>query len=284
MQMQMSKQKPDIWKKLKAIFFPVTKVPLSDYMPEHAFNPGLSFLIIANPENEDKRVINACSKNYHLLTNEELMTPLVKRLTKEYDLDVKVKQYNDSKFYVDFIIKDFPMELQKGDRIFPRIRMNNSYDGSVKYSFNFGFYRLICSNGLTAPVEGMTSQNVKFMHTPTPGGKALDSTMEAIEIFLTEAPKVLKGYQGLVDKKYNWEAALDKIEKVIENTKFPKKRAEEVQAQLKKEKDAGLPVSAFLVYNAFNHVIYKTESEMKEHKRDKLDLQILKFITDGKEK
>jgi hypothetical protein len=165
--------------------------------------------------------------------------------------------------------------------MFPRVRMNNSYDGSVKYSFSFGFYRLVCSNGLSVPIQGLESRDFKLRHTPGTGSMALQKTMDAIDIFVEKAPEVIKAYNPLVKKTLSWEAALKRIEEVIEDTPFPKKKAEDVIRRLEKEKEMGFIVNDFLIYNALNHTLYQGESRMKTHKQDKVDAKVLNYLLEN---
>lgn len=266
-------------KDLKPIFFPVEKVDASTVMvSDLTFNPQLTHFIVTEQKGV-RTVVNACSKNYHLISNEELMTPLVERLEKEYKVEARVTQTKNARFYVDFIIKDLALEVIKKDMIFPRIRMNNSYDGSVRYSFYFGFFRLVCLNGMTAPVKELSSGDFKLRHTPGTGGTALERTMESIEIFLDDAPKIIKGYQDLAKGKLTMDACMERIQEVIDNTKFPQKKMEKVLERLNIEKELGLPLNDFIVYNAFNHALYNDGSKAKMHKKDRLDQQILTYIS-----
>lgn len=266
-------------KKLSPLFFEVNKVKASDYAPGLKFSSGMDHLIIATQDDGNKIAVNACSKGYHLISNRELMTPLIEKMEERYkNVDVKIIQFGHCKFYTDFIIKDLEMEVIKGDPIFGKVRMNNSYDGSVKYAFNFGFHRLVCKNGLTAPIEGM-SKDIKAMHTPNTGAKATQDTMDAISVFLDEAPEIIKGYKGMLHK-IKWEDALAKIEEIASATKFPKKQKETAAERLTIEMNMGLPLNNFLVYNAMNYALYQGDkTAMKEHKKDKVDLQILQKLS-----
>lgn len=272
-----------VLKKLQEIFFPVKKIPAKDLLSEEyadvTFSKKRDHVIMADTP-EGPRVVNTCSKQYHLITNEELMTPLVKRMEKDHDVSVKVVKDDYSRFFTDFIIKDEKLSVMKGDPIFPRIRMNNSYDGSVKYSFSFGFYRQICTNGLTAPVKGMQSANFKLRHTAGGGPTALDRTMKAIEVFLTQSKEIIRGYDDLVKAKVSWDKAMEMIETVVEETKYSKKNVDIATARLKEELEQGYTLNRFLLYNAINYSLYNsTASKMKVHKKDRVDGQVLNLIS-----
>jgi hypothetical protein len=240
----MSKSRKGLKDTLKPIFFPVEKVPAEDYVTGIQFNDQLSHWIISTT-NGEQRVVNACSRNYHLISNEELLTPLIEKLESMYTVSATFKVTKGARFYIDFVIKDLEMFVMKGDRILPRLRVNNSYDGSVRYGLFFGFWREICTNGL-----------------------------------MVDAPKILKAsYDPLVKKKLTDDQAKERIQEIIENTKLSQKKAEPILQRLTLEQEAGLPLNDFLVYNAINYVLYNDGSKMKQHKKDKLDEQILTYIS-----
>ena len=266
-------------KQLKPIFFPVEKVSIEDYLGPKTFpltfNDQISHWVISKVKGEDGRVVNACSKNYHLISNEELMTPLIEELESQYDVEASFVSSRGARFYVDFTIKNEALSVMKSDKIYPRIRLNNSYDGSIRYGLDFGFYRQICSNGLW----GFSwEKGFKLRHTPGTGAQALPRTMDAIGEFLGFAPKLLKSsYEPLVKHTLTLDTALERVQDVIENTKFSAKKGEAVLARLHEERKT-LPLNDFLVYNAFNYALYNDGSKMKQHKKDKLDIQILQYF------
>lgn len=271
----MSTKKKSLKDQLKPLFFPIHKIEVPD--KGFKFAPALTHWIVATTPS-GPLVVNSCSKNYGLISNEELMMPIVERFENSHEVEAKVTQWGYSKFYTDFIIKDVNVPLKK-DMLFPRIRMNNSYDGSVKYQFSFGFYRLVCENGLSVPLKGFQSKDIKLRHTPGNTNSAIDTTMKTIEVFLENAPKVAASYTELMDRKLQWDQALQLIADVIEETKFPKKSEEKVIERLTLEhKEMKLPINDFLVYNALNHTLYNLDTQMKTHKRDKVDQQVLNFL------
>lgn len=264
-------------KDLKALFFDVYKEPAPD--KDRFYAPHITHQIVAATP-KGPLVVNACSKNYGLITNKELMTPLIELLEKSYEVEAHASNWGFSKFYVDFVIKDIEIKIQKRDKIFPRIRMNNSYDGSVRYQFEFGFWRQVCGNGLCVLLDELENGSIKMRHTPGNSKDAAIKTMAAIEGFIREVPRLTKGYHDLIEHEMDKDDAIEMINLVIDEVKrFPRKKEEEVMDRMDKEINMGLPINAFMVYNALNYVLYKTDSQMKPHKRDKVDLEILEFIT-----
>lgn len=272
----------NLLKQLEPIFFPVEKVEAL-YRESNGiawdFAAQMNHWIVVKPKKGPKLVVNSCSANYHLITNRELITPLAERLDKEFqNVEARISQSRHARFYIDFVIKDKTLDIQKGDRLNPRVRLNNSYDGSVRYSFEFGFHRLVCTNGLTAYVA--SDKSFKLRHTSGVGASAVDKTMVAIESFLKESGKMVEGYKEMNKKKITYESALDKIEDIIDNTKYPIKKKEGAVARLDEERKQ-FPVTDWLIYNSLNYALYHDDSKMKIHKRDKVDAEVLKYISNS---
>lgn len=270
-------QKKSVLRELKPLFFPVQKIKATTPTGDTAFSNNMDHFIIAETSHGGL-VVNACSKNYHLLTNESIIKPLVEKLEERWEIQAKAIQYGHCKFWVDFIVLDKGIQVMKKDTILPRIRLTNSYDGSLKYEFSFGFYRVVCSNGLTVPVNSKLSKYLKLRHTPGSSGLALEQSLKAIAEFVDAAPEIAKGYRDLTDKSLSESAALKLMEEVVEETKYPTRSLEPAVERLHKEIGMGLPINNFLVYNALNYGLYNSEAVMKQHKRDKIDQQVLAYL------
>lgn len=264
-------------KALKPILVDAKMVDAKDFFKTKSliFDPNLSYLILVETP-QGPKVVNFCSKNYALVKNQDLIIPVLEKLQENHNVEVKASHSDFSKFYVDFIIKDQVHKLQKDD-IFPRMRLYNSYDGSMRYSFGFGFYRLVCENGMSVPVS--RTNRIKLMHTPAiANGAAVVQTMSILDKFLSEAKNLLGGYKPLFDKKLNWGEAIARIEEAIEETNYPKSLVEPATIRLKQEVDMKLPLNDYLVYNALNYALYNNDSKQKLHKRDKDDLEVLTYL------
>lgn len=274
----MSKIPPE----LQTLFFGVTKERADAYIKNVKFSPHLDHLIITHPSS-GPLIVNACSKNYELIPNKDLIMPVYNRIATEHDIKLVVRQFGNAKFYVDFIFMDSKASVMKKDTIYPRVRLNNSYDGSVKYSYDYGFYRLVCSNGLMVPEKGTEYRQMKLMHTPKAGdGRALELTLESVEKFLGDWKKLLSQYDPLLEKRMKMDEALKRMEEIREEGIFPARSMEIAIGQLQKEVNLGLPINDFLLYNALNYALHNNpNSNMKTHKADKIDRKILTYLLDN---
>ena len=65
-----------------------------------------------------------------------------------------------------------------GEKLFPEIVFQNSYDRKCSFSVEMGIFRLVCSNGLTVRVKGTEGQMYKTRHLGEPAKMASDITVE----------------------------------------------------------------------------------------------------------
>jgi hypothetical protein len=223
------------------------------------------------------RIVNFCSENYTLVSNEELLDPIEKALSTEFDLQKIVKIRDHAKFYIDYILKDVLFDLGNGDKVNPRIRINNSYDGSLKFQGMVGAYRLICSNGM---VVGETFEKVKTMHTASVTNSA-KAILEASVNIADNFKAAIEPYKELSKHTFKIDELPQIVESTMIATDFPSKQQEAVLARFEEERNGipGAKPNLWLVYNAFNFQLNHNENiGMKEHKKDKLDHELFQYL------
>ena len=269
-------------KSLSHLLYDVEKVESKSILPDFDFTPAQEFAIVVNKDGK-KKIVNHCSKIYEVVPNRQVIEPLVKAFANE-NITISGNERHDSRFEFNILFSKHALNLTPKDTILPRLRIFNSYDGRVRYSFALGFFRLICKNGMVIPAEGFEdyNTNIKLRHTPSIG-EVVDP--EAIEEMVNNFKKGLntfaKPYQELNKKKVV--SLEDRIQEVIENTKFPTRRAEDVlerieleMAQLSLKPKAA---SDWLVYSGLNYQLnHSTDITMDSHKKEKLDQQVLTYL------
>lgn len=217
--------------------------------------------------------LNYCSDVYKLVKNEDVFPNIEQVLFNNgIDFDVEYKHINNVRFYADYKITDERYKYtMKGtnDGIMPMIRVHHSYNGLTKYKIIFGYFRLVCSNGLVLPVEEMNEYNLFI------DGKHTEVIVHSFEMlnaillrFTNEAKqiteKITAKYEVLGD---NWvENIEDRIEEVmnasklniVENSKYS--TMNDIVSRIMNE--ANLPnlgyngrVNDFLIYNGINSYI-----------------------------
>jgi len=264
----------------KPLFYPVRKVPVKGLIPlEYLPNNNIDQAIVVDYP-EGPRIVNFCSKSYELQTNESIVGPLFEAFAiKGLKIKMEFKIRDHAKFYIDFIATDFANSITEKDDVFPRLRVQNSYDGSLKYQGSFGLYRLVCLNGLSIPVQNATTSTDKMMHTAQVLSDLLvTETLDKFEVFCEKASEFLEPFQKLRAQPIY--APEQRIMEVATETNFPKKMAEDALERLNIEMaHFGLATANdWLIYNALNYQLNHGETRAKEHKKDKVDLEILDFL------
>jgi hypothetical protein len=108
--------------------------------------------------------INACSDTYELVENAEIF-PRINSILNSHNIkyDVDYFQVDNVRFHVHYKITDpryLYMIKNTSDKISPMLFVQHSYNGMVKYQIMFGYYRLVCENGLIIAIEEMKQFNL----------------------------------------------------------------------------------------------------------------------------
>jgi hypothetical protein len=262
---------------LKDLYLPVEKMPMGDLLPKYDHISGLLYAMVITLPSGEKRIVNYCSEDYHLVRNEEILPPLIEEVSRFYDIETNCIMRGYSRFYIDIILKNQELVMDKNDKVYAKIRVANSYDGSRKYNFAMGFWRQICKNGLM----GFTNwDSVNRMHTP--GLEELTNfskVMEMVSLFLAEAEDHFDKYRELHGQSVR--NPLLRIEEIAEETDFPVSMVEEVTARLEEEKKTlnTSEVTDWLIYNAFNYQLnHNEEYKAKEERKAKIDSQVFNYL------
>ena len=273
----------------------VEKVELKSLLPNLNFADGLDHAIV----DEFGNVLNVCSKKYNLVPNSDVFLPIEDKIKSSGLLYTKkVNIINNSKFYVDYIIKDELKSTQVND-VFPKISIWNSYDGTLKFRREFGFFRLVCSNGLAVPF-GLSNTILNKHTTDSFDGfdksslnKFVNGFIESTNFFLNKTKEHTKFYEFLNEKGAN----IKTLEKIAEETNLSKRIIETATDRYKFETESQQLVfndllnnqrttekaerSLFTVYNALNFGIYNTnEKELPERKLEK-DIKVIEYIQEN---
>jgi len=270
---------------VKHLFYPVFKVPSIEVSPGYEFTAAQEYAIVVNKDGVQK-VVNHCSDVYEVVPNLRVVTDLLKAFE---GTDIKVTGWakHDSRFAIDMVFMDKSLSMGKGDDIAPKLRINNSYDGRVKYAFNLGFYRLICSNGMVIPLEGFEDKNIdiKMRHTPAITDYTdTEEIMDMVNGFKANMKDFATPYRELQKKKVI--SIEERVAEVIENTKFPTRRAEDVVDRITEEMGLlhlnAAGITDWLVYNGLNYQLnHSTDIQMDSHKKEALDQQVLTYLLEN---
>ncbi len=238
---------------------------------------GLENVIISN-----RKIVNVVSNSYGHIPN-ELFFKKAEQMLIDADLNYHRQTINrsDRTFSMDFIIEDKSQFKIKNDNdpILPMLRFTNSYDGREKTSGHFGFYRLVCSNGLhvsESQLDFSLKRTKNGIHLLMPKLNGLfDKFLENEFYTITKKFDKLKEVKIMDTKKF--------VQEILEKTKLfryecsdknhdPSKKSREVLEILDHEAIMlNEAPNLWLGYNAFNAVLHNTlkKSFSKQEQCDK---------------
>ena len=122
--------------------------------------------------------LNYCSPKYTLVPNSKIF-PSIRQilLDKGINFSETYSHIDNARFYGSYILHDdkFIHRVNgSNDMIKPIINIQHSYNGKTNYKIQFGYFRLVCSNGLVIPVEEMKEYNLSIV------GKHTESILNSI--------------------------------------------------------------------------------------------------------
>jgi len=270
----------------KSLFYPVEKVKVSEILPGYSTNKQKDYAIITKVDGKPK-LLNLCSKGYQLVENETIISHARYLLELSgFNTQLTYTHYDNSKFFIDLTldVKKFGFGLEIGkkkDILVPKLRLVNSYDGSIKYNASASILRLVCTNGLTMPVA---ISSFRKRHTKQlEGDKAVEMAIEMIQKIIESTDIITESWDQLVDQTVV--DIEDRVMEVIENTGFPITLAENViEKVVEEQKIFNLPrPNDWLVYNGFNFELNHNfeDTVLKEHKREIIDRNIQTYLLEN---
>jgi len=245
----------------------------------------------------EPKLLNQCSDIYQLVENERIFPNIEQVLfNNAIDFDVTYKQINDVRFYADYNITDsrFAYKMKDtNDSINPMIRVQHSYNGLTKYAIVFGYFRLVCTNGMTIAVEEMKEFNltIKGKHTEIIL-KSLEMLNDKLNFFVRNAEiitsKITAKYEKLASNVRG--DVTSRIEEVleasgiiaVENAKF--NTVEDILSRIEAEANMenlgykGI-VNDFLIYNGINQYLNDDNRNIQvPEKRMETDSKVLEYM------
>lgn len=270
---------------LNDILFDVEMIEQTDY----ECNSDYQFDIFAYPEGRKIRV-NTCSKQYELVPNNSIFPPIRQiLLDNNIQFTEQYEHINHARFYAKYIIenKELAANVGPNDFVKPQIVVQHSYNGLTQYSIQFGYFRLICSNGLTIPVKGMEDYNlsIKGKHTSSIL-KSFEQLNDKLQFFVSEnvgkiiVEKYTKMYDNWIDnvKDRATEILTKSNITIVENSKFNLLNYIGGIAASEAEKlyNDNSKINDWLLYNAINRYIFDDQLNRKApERRNELDSKVL---------
>jgi hypothetical protein len=240
--------------------------------------------------------LNACSPRYELVEN-KLIFPEIETILKQHgiEFDVQYSHIQNVRFYANYIITDkrFAYRMKgTNDIIQPMLKINHSYNGLTKFKILFGYFRLVCTNGLVIAVQEMKEFNLVIIgkHTETIL-KSLNTLNIMLENFSANAGIITKA----ITSKYEllggrWvENVEDRITEVlkankitiVENKKFD--TLDYIKNKIMDEANNPIlgyngSVNDWLVWQGINQYIYSDRNIVAPELRMEKDGKILEYL------
>jgi len=238
--------------------------------------------------------LNYCSDRYELVPNNDIF-PVIRQILVMFNIQFTEKYYmlNHARFYAEFIIEDsrfaYKIDGSNGDVVKPVIRVQHSYNGLTKYEITFGYYRLVCSNGLVIPVKEMQEFNLHITGKHTFSIKAsLEKLKDTIQYFAQNAAQITAAITASYDQLAgnavsNVEDRITEVAKAAnitlkDNSKFS--TMDYLKNVITSEIDLyGGVTNDWLVYNALNQYINDADLNKKAPEvRHNQDSKVLEYM------
>lgn len=207
-----------------------------------------------------EQVLGIVSPDYKLITHKQVLDKSIAIVERFEDLKFKsaittkggARMYATFESEKEYIIGN--LKTGQPDNLKLRLILTNSYDGSLRYGFIIGAYRLVCKNGLRV---GQDIFAVKQKHT---SGLNIDGVMNsakrAVKFFNENTLPKWKAYNS---QEIEVKAVLTKIEKSL-----PERLFKEVSGRLEQTKRTTL----WNIYNEFTYVLTHEEKFNKNFDRN----------------
>jgi len=236
---------------------------------------GSNHAIVRKEGSQITEIISFCSEDYGLTRNSEIKQVMDEVLESHgFGSDFKYLTQGSNKFQMTWVINNLKESISSKDMLSPSLKVYNSYDRRLKFSFSTGIERLVCSNGMTILSEVAKK---KMLHTTAIEGFA--SAVECIPLlneFLENFEAITEPFFDLQSMKVpNIEARLDEV---IDASSYPRSFRETALERIYWEmKTHGFTATDWLIYSGLNYAIVH-EPSMLGKKFEEADSRVLSYL------
>ena len=267
---------------LNDILFPVR-------IENNAYNANRENSLVVVAELPDgERALNFVSPRYNLISNGEMILPILNLLnTSGIKYESTYRSNEDmTRFECTLTLKEMydeslAVKVGQGDYIYPQMKLIKSFNSSKLYTITFGYFRMVCSNGLVIPVEGKENMNyvISGKHTAKLS-ESLDRLEATMYHFIDSQKTIAKRFKVLTDRPVlNW---VERLETVMKTNKIAasKEQFSDIEMQIRNEMKQlnAANVNDWLIYNGINwHINNKNKKEGMDTKMQK-DAKVLSYM------
>lgn len=265
---------------LNQMLFSVEKVKMSELTGFPA-NSDYEYAILGEI-NGEKKLLNSCSERYELIPNANIFPNIRETLFNAgLEFSENYKMVNDARFYGDFTIESEHTHIgSNNDIVKPMVRVRHSYNGKTNYAITFGYFRLVCSNGLVLPVKGKEAQNIHIIGRHTSNiNHSLELLNQRLENFVMNQGL----YKEIFDQMAQNEVLnpQDRVKELLEFCKIPEKKTDQVMeiVNFESQKLYNGQINDWLLYNSVNQIIHKGENKKVLEQKESYDYKAIEFLT-----
>lgn len=265
----------------KMFFADVKKLPAEQVMPGFSFN-SYNNTVVQVETDHGPVICNNCSDGYLLIPNREIF-PVLEEEMKQFGLTtIKRKVIDNSVFFVDYDFLDEKKKIliAKGDVIFPRISIENSYNSKYLFKINACFMRQVCTNGMCLPIEDSNFSTI-LSHSKGNITKIVAESIEGIHAFFEEADEIAGEYEVLMEKKVQYSDIEDCVQEILKKSNSLLSYKEGIIERIKQENIMGIELNMFSIYNGINFFLQPEHNEFITQdnvKRRQMDEKILDCV------
>ena len=273
----------------KELFKKVYKKHTSEILPKYDFPRGKDHVIV----DEFNNILNFCSEDYSLVDNKKVLLPIEEKLkATNIDFHRQVSISDGAEFRVSYLLKSAKKKVL-GD-LYPKLEIINSYNGHVKFRYQFGFVRLVCLNGLTSK-HGTTKIQIS-KHSSDLNQSSLMflllDIMSDTNTFIEESKKDVDYFERLNSKKVTAKLIGEVTKQLKLSDKIANSATERFKFETGESKEAFTYVdldgnlrtsepadkSLFTLYNAINYAIYNNNEKEPMELKARKDVLLLEAV------
>ena len=261
---------------MKNVIFPVIKVPIEDLgIKGYHARSGITHAVVVKKD----QLVNFCSEDYYLRTNESVIRQISEALTKAgLTFEVKGVNFRNVRFKIEFILKTTEFDLAAygiNDPIAMTIRIMNSYDGSQRYHGSVGVLRLVCTNGLATEKE---LAKILLSHTPQlTDDLDIDKLLANIDTVAHDMEGMSEAYFDLMDNKVRDMGSY--LLDLVDELELPKAIGEmAVERAAIEMGEYGYPSTDWIAYNSINYALNHGNDSLIGRKAENFDQRVFNHL------
>lgn len=258
------------------------------------FNSGSEYSVLGTLPNGSKKFFGMFGENYFLMSPKMVFDGVSEWLDKS-NLKFKPNGYIDGNgnFQIRFIYDDGTNDAEyKGydewleDKIQAGFKFTGSICGGQKLAMNGFLNRLICSNGMTTPIESeifikQIKHSTKRINQVY-GGINFNELMPQVLEYMESFDLVKEHQKQLQDQKIKESHILPFFYEVTKGTQYPQSKFQDAynRMQFEASKLGYTALNKYLAYAGLNYILEHDSAGLTVTKREQIDRELCTNISE----